>query len=118
MSKKFQYAIEGLYALMSKDANVRLQCFLGLITIIAGVLLRVSDLEWLILVLFIGLVISLEIINSCIEKVCDMVHADFHPDIKFIKDGSAAAVLVISIFALIAAIIIFSPKFLNYVEHL
>lgn len=108
--KKFKYAIDGLYALMIKDANVRIQCLLGLITIITGFVLNVSVSEWMALLIFIGLVISLEIINSCIEKVCDIVHADFHPDIKYIKDGSAAAVLVVSLFALIAAIIIFIPK--------
>lgn len=118
MSKKFLYAIEGMYALFSRDVNVRLQFMLGMMTIVAGIIFKVSDLEWMILLIFIGLVISLEIINGCIEKVCDMVHVDFHPDIKYIKDGSAAAVLVISTFALIAAIIIFIPKFLNHVEHL
>jgi diacylglycerol kinase len=88
---------------------------LGTICIITGFLLKISNTEWLIVLAFIALVISLEMVNSCIESMCDFIQLDYHIEIKHIKDGSAAAVLVVSIFSLIAALIIFLPKIINYV---
>jgi Diacylglycerol kinase len=67
----------------------------------------------------IGLVISLEMINSAIERYCDLVTTDFHPGIKVIKDVAAGAVLVASITSLIIGLIIFIPalvQFLNFLK--
>jgi diacylglycerol kinase len=115
MISKFIHASEGLIFLFCHDKNFRLQFLLGTICIITGFLLKISNTEWLIVFAFIALVISLEMVNSCIERMCDFIQPDYHIEIKNIKDGSAAAVLVVSIFSLIAALIIFLPKIIHYV---
>lgn len=115
MISKFIHASEGLIFLFCHDKNIRLQFLLGTICIITGFLLKISNTEWLIVLAFIALVISLEMVNSCIERMCDFIQLDYNIEIKHIKDGSAAAVLVVSIFSLIAALIIFLPKIIHYV---
>lgn len=115
MISKFTTAFEGLKFLFFQDKSIRLQFLLGTICILTGFLLKISITEWLIVLACIALVISLEMVNSCLERMCDFIQADYHIEIKHIKDSSAAAVLVVSIFSLIAALIIFLPKILTYV---
>ena len=62
--------------------------------------------EWIVVLLGIALVISLEYINSSIELLCDHVHAEFHETIKKIKDFGAAAVLIASLIVGVIGIII------------
>lgn len=115
MTQKFMHAVDGLTFLFIQDKNIQLQFLLGTISIIFGIVFKLSQIEWLIVLGCIALVISFEIINSCIERVCDFIHPNYHIEIKYIKDSSAAAVLMISIFSLIAALIIFLPKILTHV---
>ena len=115
MISKFTTAFEGLKFLFFQDKSIRLQFLLGTICILTGFLLKISITEWLIVLACIALVISLEMVNSCLERMCDFIQADYHIESKHIKDSSAAAVLVVSIFSLIAALIIFLPKILTYV---
>lgn len=117
MIQKFIHAVDGLKNLLQQDSNIRLQFLLGTLTVIAGCVLQLSDIEWLIVLVFIALVICLEVVNSCIEKICDFIHPGYHVEIKYIKDGSAAAVLVASTISLSAAAIIFLPKIITYVER-
>ena len=59
------------------------------------------------------LVLSLELMNTAIEKICDLITKDIHPVIKVVKDISAAAVLIAAIGSLFTGAIIFLPKLLN-----
>lgn len=73
---------------------------------------HVSASEWIVLLACIASVLSLEMINSSIEKICNLVHPTYHPAIKTIKDMAAAAVLFVSIITAIIGAIIFIPKIL------
>lgn len=107
--KKFVPAFHGLlYSL--KDTSILLQYLLGIIAIILGFIFRLSAFEWIIIIILIGLVIAVEVINSCIERVCDAIYPSSHNNAKVIKDMAAFSVLVVSIIALIIAIIIFGGK--------
>ena len=62
------------------------------------------------MLILIGGVLSLETINSSIEKLCDLISMDIDPRIKTIKDLSAGAVLIFSVIALVIGCLIFIPK--------
>ena len=111
MLKRFKYAKRGLFWLIRKDKNIRLHLFLFLILIVVSFLLKISFLEWAIVLVCSALVICLEALNTIIEDICDLIHPGFHSKIEKIKDVSAGVVLVASIFSLVVAIIIFAPKF-------
>jgi diacylglycerol kinase len=66
----------------------------------------------------IAFVISMEMLNTAIEKLCDVVHKELHPDIKRVKDIAAGAVLVSAIFSLMTGLIIFLPKIILYFKSL
>lgn len=113
LCKAFAYAFRGVYTFFSNDPNGRLELYFAAIAIATGFMLRISNTEWMAVLLCIAMVISLEMINASIEKLCDMVEPDFHPGIKFIKDIAAGAVLVSAVVSLIIGIIIFLPKILH-----
>ncbi|MGJ7033308.1 diacylglycerol kinase [Niabella hirudinis] len=71
--------------------------------------------EWLIIIICIVGVMGLELVNTAIEKVCDQVHAEKHPGIKYIKDVSAAAVLVVAAGAFVTGLVIFLPRLLKLI---
>lgn len=106
---KFKVAFEGL-ALALRHKAVLIQVVLGFIAIITGFIIKLDYLEWLVFILCIGIVIAFEIINTTIEKVCDLVDENYNPKIKVIKDMSSAAVLVTAMMALIICLVIFINK--------
>lgn len=108
--KGFLYAFNGLVVFFRHERNGRIQLVIAVIVIILAFLLHVSTLDWIILMICIGAVLALEMINSAIEKLCNLVHPKYHPAVKVIKDISAAAVLWLSVFSGIIGVIIFLPK--------
>ena len=72
--------------------------------------MKISILEWVTIVIAIGLVIALEAINSSIEKLSDFVSPEMHNQIKTVKDLSAAGVLISAITAVIVGLLVFIPK--------
>jgi undecaprenol kinase/diacylglycerol kinase (ATP) len=119
--KKFlnalSFAFEGIKQFFSRDRNGRIQVLMGTTAIILGFTTSISSFQWLLVLLCIGLVISLEMINSAIERYCDLVTTNFHPGIKIIKDIAAGAVLVASITSLIIGLIIFIPALIELLNH-
>jgi undecaprenol kinase/diacylglycerol kinase (ATP) len=106
----FKHAFRGIKDFFIADRNGKLHLTAALIVIATGVWLHISITEWCLLLLCIAAVITLEMMNAAIEKLCDLIHKDFHPSIKFIKDVSAGAVLFASIISAITGLIIFIPK--------
>lgn len=111
--KSFKYAINGFRILISDEHNSRIHLAAMIIAIILGIILDISEVEWLVIVIVIGLVFSVEIINSAIEHLADFVSPNYHEIIKKVKDLSAAAVLISALVSVIVAFIIFVPKILK-----
>ena len=113
------FALQGIRQFFSRDRNGQIQMVIGITAIILGFTVSLTPFQWLLVLFCIGLVISLEMINSAIERFCDLVTTEFHPGIKIIKDVAAGAVLVASITSLITGLIIFIPalvQFLNFLK--
>ena len=109
----FGPAFKGLGISLRTERNVQLHFLAVAFAVILGFLLDISPLEWLVILLFFGLVLSLELVNTAIEKLCDVVQPEKDNRIGVVKDTSAAAVLWSSIMALIGGIIIFIPKIIE-----
>lgn len=105
----FKYAISGLVAALKEEPNLKFHFLAGILVIIAGLILNISKIDWLIILFLIGFVISLELTNTAIEAVTDAFTDKEHPRAKYAKDISAGAVLVASITSAIIGIIIFLP---------
>ena len=108
--KSFKYAFVGIKIFFKEEHNSWIHLFFTFFVIIAGFLLKISVLEWIMVVFAIGFVIVAEILNSSIESVCDFISPEKKPLIGKIKDLGAAAVLFSAITSFIVGTIIFLPK--------
>jgi diacylglycerol kinase (ATP) len=110
--KSFKYAFNGLKILFREEHNARIHLFITLLAIVLGFVLKISALEWVAVMLVIGLVFITEIVNTSIENIADFISPEKHAKIKVIKDLAAAAVIISAIISVIIGLIIFLPKLL------
>ena len=110
--KSFHFAFEGLARFFSTQHNAIIHAVATVAVIALACFLPVPLTQLLFLIVAIGLVWMAELFNTAIEKLCDMVCPQQHPQIKFIKDVAAAAVLVTAAIAVMIACIIFIPVLL------
>lgn len=109
----FEFAATGIVTAFREERNMKKHLAAALLVMVAGLIFQVSLIEWLFLVTSIFAVIILEVINSAIENVVDMVCGPtFSTYAKNAKDMAAGAVLLMSICAAIVGLLIFVPKFL------
>ena len=106
----FKYAIEGIWKSFKTERNMKIHIFVMILVIVAGILLKINKLEWIICVLCFAMVIGGELLNTAIETVIDIVMPYKNEKAKIAKDVSAGAVLVFAIGAVICGLIIFVPK--------
>ena len=110
--KSVGYAFKGMLILIRTEASIQIQILIAIIVTIAGFYFEISKTEWMAQLGMIGLVMSIESINTAIEYIADFVHPEHHHKIGLIKDVAAGAVFIASIVAVIMAGIIYIPKFL------
>ena len=108
--KSVGYAYKGAAYLVKTEASIKIQLVIACAVTIAGFYFDISATEWLVQVAFIGLVMSLEGVNTAIEYLADFIHPDLHASIGRIKDIAAGAVFIASVAACIAAGIIYFPR--------
>ncbi|MBP9887507.1 MAG: diacylglycerol kinase family protein [Leptospiraceae bacterium] len=112
--KSFTFALNGLKILILEEHNARIHLVAAILVIISGILLKISNAEWVAVTFSIGLVFALETINSAIENLADFVSPEKNDQIKKVKDLSAGAVLIGAIAALVNGLIIFIPKIFSF----
>ena len=112
----FGYAFNGLWYSFKSEAHLKIQLLAALVVIVLGFYFSVTSSEWAILLICCGSVISLELVNSAIEKLCDLITTEQNPKIKYIKDVMAGAVLVASMTAAVIGILIFYPYFKQFIS--
>ncbi|MEO6818509.1 MAG: diacylglycerol kinase family protein [Ginsengibacter sp.] len=108
--RSLSFAFNGIKNSLLTEKNFRIQFFISLLVIAGGLYFRISHSEWVEILLCISLVLSLEMINSSIERIGNFISPHQHEAIKKIKDIAAGAVLVSTIFSIIIGFIIFFPK--------
>jgi diacylglycerol kinase len=107
--RSFAYAFSGLYEAVKSEMHMKFHLFASVLVIAAGFYFSVTKSEFLVILICIALVISLELINTAIEHLCNKLMPDTNANVKYIKDVSAGAVLVASIIAMVIGLIIFWP---------
>jgi diacylglycerol kinase len=105
----FGYAARGILMFFRSERNGSIQLIVAVVTATAGGLLRISGTDWIHVVLCIGAVFAAEMMNTAIEKICDVVQPDPDPRIRDIKDIAAGAVLLIALTSAVIGAIIFTP---------
>ena len=112
----FGHAMDGISYVVSHERNFIIELVYVVLVTIASFILKVSLIEWCILVLVIGIILALEMINTAIERCVDLVTKDYRELAKIAKDVSAGAVIVMSMFSVILGILIFLPKIIELIR--
>lgn len=98
------------------ERNMRIHLFFAIAAVILGFALRVDAASWLAIIFCICLVFSLEVLNTALEALVDLVSPEYHELAKRAKDCSAGAVLICAIGSLVVACIIYIPAFLRLIS--
>ena len=110
--RSFKYAFDGIGYCFKNEINFRVHCFAAIAAVGLSIAFHITRGEWIAILFAIALVFCLEVMNTVIEKLCDLVRPGPDQRVKVIKDMAAAAVLIGAIISLATGIIIFLPKFL------
>ncbi|MBA3674807.1 MAG: diacylglycerol kinase family protein [Chitinophagaceae bacterium] len=106
----------GIRYFFQTERNGRIQAIVSSIILLVSWFFGINRFEWCLVIFCIALVMSLEMVNTALERVCAMLSTEYHPMVKIIKDVAAGAVWWASIFCIIIGAIIFLPyvmKFFN-----
>ncbi|MET0786613.1 MAG: diacylglycerol kinase family protein [Paenisporosarcina sp.] len=112
-SDSFRFAFQGVIQAFKYERNFRFHIIAAIGVITAGILSDINYIEWMIIALSIAGMLSLELINSALERVVDLASPEMHVLAKQAKDMSAAAVLVFACASAIIGILIFLPKWME-----
>jgi diacylglycerol kinase len=103
------FAANGIRVFFKTGVNARIQAIIGALALLLAYLLDIGLHNWVVIISCIASVLMLEMINTAIEKLCDLAHPGFHPQIKIIKDMAAGAVLLASLASVVIGILVFLP---------
>lgn len=118
LKKSFGYAFKGIDNVISNEPNMKIHVSVAILVVIMAFLLKISMIEWIILVLLIGLVLAAEVINTTIENLVDMYTKEYNEKAKVVKDTAAGTVLILAITATIIGLMILVPKIILVLESL
>jgi diacylglycerol kinase len=104
----FKHAFRGI-ALAFQEHNFKIHLIMFVLVVIAGSYFSIEDYEWIVILVISALVLSLELVNTAIEGLCDLYSKEKDERIKKIKDLAAGAVLIAAILAAVIGLIIFTP---------
>jgi len=106
-------SIRGAVWLLRTEHSIMVQSAVAMIFICLGFYFQISKTEWMIQMLVTGNVLAIEGLNSAVEKLCDFVHPGYHAKIGKIKDISSGAVAFVVLVAVVMAILIYGPRFVE-----
>jgi diacylglycerol kinase len=111
--QSFKYAFKGVIYSFKEEQNIKIHFIVTAVIIIFAIYFRISALEIIALIIVIFFVIAMELVNTILERVVDIIKPRMHPYAKNIKDMQAAVVLMAAIASILVGIIIFLPKILE-----
>ncbi|NLG10707.1 MAG: diacylglycerol kinase family protein [Coriobacteriaceae bacterium] len=107
LTASFGYAFQGIFQVITTQRNMRIHLIVAVLAILAALGLQLQALEWVAILILIGLVLAFEMLNTALETLIDLVSPKFHPLAKIIKDVGAGMVLILAITAVIGGSIIY-----------
>ncbi len=109
LSHSFDYAIRGIVGVWREEQNFRVHVGIAAIVLASGYFLGLSSTEWSVVFLAVALVLVLELLNSAVERIIDLLKPRLHHYVADIKDITAGMVLVASVGSVMVGLAIFMP---------
>jgi diacylglycerol kinase (ATP) len=116
--KSFHYAFKGIADVLRTQSNMRIHLLAAILAIALGITLKINAIEWIVVVVCIGMVMAMEAMNTAVEYLTDLVSPEHHPLAGKAKDAAAAAVLLAAMAALVVGWVVFGPKLVVWMGNL
>jgi diacylglycerol kinase (ATP) len=107
--RSVRFALRGVAAIVRSQPNARIHVLATLAVVALGVWLGIPRGDWALLVVCVGLVWSAEGLNTALEALCDRTSPEFHPLVARAKDAAAGGVLLASLAAAVAGLLLLGP---------
>lgn len=111
--RSFKFAFKGIRLLFKHEHNAWIHIAFTILTLAGGFYFDITNLEWAVIILTIGIVLAAEAFNTAIEQIANFIQPNQDKKIEYIKDLAAGGVLITAISAFFVGLIIFLPKFIN-----
>ncbi len=111
--RTLSYGFNGIFYTLKHERNMVIHFLVMILVIIAGIFYNITFIEWCICIILFAIVLSLELVNTALENVVDLVTEEKKSKAKIAKDAAAGAVLIAVLFSIIIGIAIFLPRLLN-----
>lgn len=108
----FRFALAGIKEALTNEPNFQIHTIIGITALLAGFIVHLSKVEWIVLLFTVAFVLILELFNTAVEAIVDHLSPKVHPKAKVAKDVSAAAVFIAALLAAVVGAILFVPKLL------
>lgn len=109
-----KYSVSGIKCYAGEGKSIILYTISSIIEILLGIIFKISGLEWILIIVILGFILSVELLNTAIEKTCDAISLEYNTFIRDAKDCGSAATFVLFIVAIILNLIIFLPKIVSF----
>jgi undecaprenol kinase len=113
--KSFKYSLTGLIKVFREEQNFRIHTAATLLVLVLAWYFQIQLIEFIILLMLIGLVLILEIVNSIFERLLDLIKPRIHTYVEDIKDMAAALVFIGACLSVIIGLLIFLPYILRLI---
>jgi diacylglycerol kinase len=110
-ARSFKHAFEGIFHALLNEANFRVQIVIVILSILLGKFFKISNVEWAIVTMSMGLLLASELINTTVEEIMDHFVKHDNRVAKVVKDMAAGFVLINAIGSLIILYLVFGTKF-------
>lgn len=109
-----KYSLQGFIHFYKFERSAILHLVVGIAIIVGSVPFKLSSVEWLFMIFILLTMLAIELLNTAIEAVCDLVSPEYNPLVKVAKDCGSAATFSISIGLVIAIFILYVPKLVAF----
>ncbi len=107
--------INGIIYTFKTSRNLKIETIIGIAAIVLAIVLKLSKIEWAVLVITMFLVLITEMINSAIEETVDLVTQEYNEKAKNAKDIAGGAVTMMSLMSIIIGCILFLDKLIVFI---
>jgi diacylglycerol kinase len=111
--RSFAFAFNGLKICFRSETNFRVHALFTIAALLLSIAFKITAAEWRAVIFCIAFVATMEMANTAIEKLCDVVQKELHPGIKHVKDIAAGAVLLAAVCSVVIGGMIFLPKIIT-----
>lgn len=108
--------LDGINYVLANEKNFVREIILGICAILMSYFLRISRIEWIIVILLINFVLIMELLNTALEKVVDLYTTKYNAIAKIVKDVASASVFLMSLFSAVIGFLIFMPYIIELLE--